>query len=644
MIELLKTKWILFGLEAPVISWAVAFTLLMLTGYWLLRLFLRCRTASRKCQVVAKKLTEIRRRHEGANSRTGLSAAAYDEASLSFEKETSLKSCWRKFDGQLIRRSDGQADYFWSVESAAQSFNEDAIIGAKVNRSFYAALPGIITGVGLLFTFIAILIALLDVRLVNNRVQGIELLIQGLSGKFVSSIVALLCATIFILCEKVLSHRVSKSRLQLVEAIDSLFPRLTLPRLMMAIHNNVSQQTNAIRSFNTDLAPILHQSINASMGPALERMVASIEGLNEHLRQSAAQSQGSLSTAIGQMIASLDNLNQHLAQTQAQKQTSIAEETKRTLEELSGSLKDSIGQMSAAFSDALSGGARDEFSLVIQALSNTRGLLDDTNRQFTNAQNAIATLIDLAKSSTSEQIKEGQIQMAAMTAKIEKLMEQMGQKLEASAATTTDAAQNVITRAEAWSAQSAGQLASLLNSHQQQAMTVSELRGALETTLKGFNEAISKQTDALNGLRPVTSQVAATVSAIGEAVQKMQHTQQSLQQVAAQAEAQVKELGSANQHQEQVRQYIQSSMVQYEKLFQNVEDSAAALLGEINQQLKDLMAVSNQGFQQLVNQADNHFSTATQRLAAMVEELNDPLDTLSEQLSKLQVQNNGHGS
>jgi hypothetical protein len=61
---------------------------------------------------------------------------------------------------------------------------------------------GIVTWTGLLFTFLAILVALLDVRLAGNRVQGLELLIQGLSGKFVSSISALLAATVYLLAEK----------------------------------------------------------------------------------------------------------------------------------------------------------------------------------------------------------------------------------------------------------------------------------------------------------------------------------------------------------------------------------------------------------------------------------------------------------
>lgn len=65
------------------------------------------------------------------------------------------------------------------------------------------AARDIVTGFGLLITFVAILVALRDVNIdKNNEVQGLPNLIGGLSGKFVSSIAALLAATVYALIEK----------------------------------------------------------------------------------------------------------------------------------------------------------------------------------------------------------------------------------------------------------------------------------------------------------------------------------------------------------------------------------------------------------------------------------------------------------
>jgi hypothetical protein len=81
-------------------------------------------------------------------------------------------------------------------------FNETSVLEARLNRNHYTAIPGIVTGFGLLCTFVAILIALLDVKLVDKQFTGLDKLVSGLSGKFLSSIAALFSATVFMLCEK----------------------------------------------------------------------------------------------------------------------------------------------------------------------------------------------------------------------------------------------------------------------------------------------------------------------------------------------------------------------------------------------------------------------------------------------------------
>jgi hypothetical protein len=69
--------------------------------------------------------------------------------------------------------------------------------------SFFATIPGVLTGLGLLMTFVAILDGLSHVTVGTNMdVQGIGGLINGLSGKFVSSIVAVTCAVAFAFIER----------------------------------------------------------------------------------------------------------------------------------------------------------------------------------------------------------------------------------------------------------------------------------------------------------------------------------------------------------------------------------------------------------------------------------------------------------
>ena len=153
----------------------------------------------------------------------------------------------------------------------------------------YTAIPGIVTGFGLLFTFIAILFALLDVKLANKQFTGLDKLVSGLSGKFLSSIAALLAATIFLFCEKWFLHNLTKSLHELVVALDALVPRLTSAHLLNEIRSYMEEQSTAFKHFNSDLSIKLKQGVEEGMGPTRDRMVGAIEELNQVLRAVEAQ-------------------------------------------------------------------------------------------------------------------------------------------------------------------------------------------------------------------------------------------------------------------------------------------------------------------------------------------------------------------
>src|SRR5262245_34596056 len=352
MLNQLKAKWVYFGLEAPIISWLIVIVLVVsMLGYWLYMYFRVFRPISRQIGSALRSLSIVAEPEEVAHN-IGLEARRFDEIGQIFEQNTILKRSWQSFCKRLIRRPGERDDFFWSSESADETFKESTLIGSRLNITWCQSLPGFITGVGLLFTFVAILIALLDVRLVNNRVQGIELLIQGLSGKFVSSIAALFLATIHLFIEKSAFHRLRNNCQQLVKTLDGLFPRLTLAHLFAEVRAQVAEQTNVIRSFNSNLAPALKASITEGVGPTLERMVQSIEGLNQLLRQN-----------------------------EAQKQESITGSIEKLLKDLSVSLTVSIERMSDSFSNNLVGSAQTQFSEMRSSLSSTAELLNGMNNQ-----------------------------------------------------------------------------------------------------------------------------------------------------------------------------------------------------------------------------------------------------------------------
>lgn len=119
----------------------------------------------------------------------------------------------------------------FATRTAAEFFPRD-LLNSRLNLAFYHQFPSLITGGGLLFTFLAILIGLSKLHADGSHIVGIQGLINGLAGKFLTSIVGLLCANVFVLLEKSALHRLATTQQQFVTMVDELFPRKTMEQML----------------------------------------------------------------------------------------------------------------------------------------------------------------------------------------------------------------------------------------------------------------------------------------------------------------------------------------------------------------------------------------------------------------------------
>ena len=252
LLDLLRAHWNIWGLDAPKFAWLAAMGLVAVPLSMLLYLAREVGKQSRILSEAADRIDQLRSRtlanrqsspEQGPGLKEGLAPGIYTSLGDVLGKSPTLSNAWNSYAATMVVRSSGSGgEQLWASESAAATFTDSAIWERRVNRAFYNSLPGVVTSTGLLFTFLAILIALVDVRIdtQTNQIAGLPLLIEGLSGKFVSSIAALLSATIFLLVEKSLTHRLSKGRLRLAASIDALVPRLSSTRVLAEVQREIN--------------------------------------------------------------------------------------------------------------------------------------------------------------------------------------------------------------------------------------------------------------------------------------------------------------------------------------------------------------------------------------------------------------------
>jgi hypothetical protein len=166
---------------------------------------------------------------------------------------------WRKFEESLIVSPQG--DEVFTSTSIDDAFPRGVMIDENVHGAFFGTVPGILTGLGLLMTFIAILDGLSHVSVgANMDVQGIGGLINGLSGKFVSSIVAVTCAVSFVFVERIAYSQPQRAYRKLINALAARFKRKTTEHLLYQLQRDLMTQATLQRELAQTIAQITSPS------------------------------------------------------------------------------------------------------------------------------------------------------------------------------------------------------------------------------------------------------------------------------------------------------------------------------------------------------------------------------------------------
>jgi hypothetical protein len=198
---------------------------------------------------------------------------------------------WRGLDDNIVTYfSPDGVEGCYLAAIPREVLREESVSERYYHGSFYQAVPGILTGLGLMLTFISILVALtsLHVEVTNDTetVVGIKELIEGLAGKFVSSIIGLALSIAFVLIErKWCERRLSIAYEDLLAAVSGLIPAITATRIQLDVQTLATRQAASIESLSTMIAAFLGQVsvANESVPRMAGALADDVEQLSERL-------------------------------------------------------------------------------------------------------------------------------------------------------------------------------------------------------------------------------------------------------------------------------------------------------------------------------------------------------------------------
>ena len=248
-----------------------------------------------------------------------------------FNGNSELAEVWHEFQNSLITREpkENQEKIVYKTDEASLFFSEERLLGQHMNLRFWNSVPALLVGLGILGTFVGLVWGLLpfssiDFQQTENIRSAIQSLLSGVSTAFVTSVWGMLFSLLFNWIEKSGIGSVSSKIAELQRTLDRLFTLTTQEEIAFRQEDELTQQTQALKAFSTDLA----NEIKSAMAQGRQEIIAEFRNAPE-----------TFSNAIGeQLTPSLNNLNSAVTNSASNIETVMVKESQQILQQMANQL------------------------------------------------------------------------------------------------------------------------------------------------------------------------------------------------------------------------------------------------------------------------------------------------------------------
>jgi hypothetical protein len=325
--------------------------------------------------------------------------AFYDQSfNESMSKTQYLSDAWREFNETLLipyQDFDPEDDNekILNTHHTSTYFNQRYILWSKVNMRWFNAMPNILTGIGMVGTFVGLVAGIyiaapgLSADNINEAKAALNTLLSGASLAFLTSIVGLLSSMLFSRAEKEKIHEFDKSCQKFVSEIDERVEYFSAERLSNKALQESKKQSFALETFANDLA--------VTMGQVMQEQVATplVEAINELKENQQSAANETIEKVMKEFAASISGAA-------GEEMKSLA----ATIETISNKLEDQLIALSASHKSMNETATHimNEMTNVAESASNK---INDLTGELTNAVSAQKGLNE-SNEELHEKIKE----------------------------------------------------------------------------------------------------------------------------------------------------------------------------------------------------------------------------------------------
>lgn len=532
-------------------------------------------------------------------------ALEFEEINAQFETHDLLGHSWREFEDALVYpKPNDVRQVLRNSHEPGVYFHTEGVVEGQLNMRFVQAVPGYLTGAGILGTFVGLVAGIylasegLGSSDITKTRAALTPLLSGAAVAFLTSIVGLIGSLAFSMFEKRRMHRIDQEVGLWNDALDRRLQRVTPEQLAAEHIQEVAKQTLQLERFNTELAVSIAQALEAKLSHTF-------------------------SPKLNQLVSGLDQLRGQ--------QTSFSEEVLRTVTE----------QVSKAMTSAAGtemGQLKDTLVVLVRQLQESVGALATGQTQMGDLVNGVVARMETAfgqsaSALTTETTKAvGNLALYMESAGIA-ASTQLSNATASMSSTLTAAAGKVMTSLESAGEKAAGQLTGAASEASTRFSEAGVLVHAAATKFEqtaGRLSGLQDQNGAMLGeLRTVLQSFREAHGAFRTSAEPLLGAAQSLNRVSESMRTQMKDaegfqqaLVQAAQDVRTSHQFMQQAWGQYETRFKGIDES----LGRVFSQIDDGTRSYSGLVKTYIGEIDKSFSKALQDLGTIVRELDETVE------------------
>lgn len=252
-----------------------------------------------------------------------------------------VRDLWNEFDETLVEVETPNGQALYNTVDSEYFFNTTTLARGATESRMAAAVPGFLTAIGVIGTFIGLQLGLGGLQLdagasVDQLREGIGGMINGAAVAFMTSVYGVALSLIYNFIEKCLDRRARTRVINIQSRLDRLFPRLNAESQLVKIAGDSEQSKDVLLGLAEKIGDKLQEALVKSSQQIQTGLEASLEKI--------------MAPAINKLVDQTSEGNQQALEGLLEKFMdgfgSQGEEQRNAMDSASGKINEAISSMS----------------------------------------------------------------------------------------------------------------------------------------------------------------------------------------------------------------------------------------------------------------------------------------------------------